>query len=350
MATLTQTAYFARKAIKYGGISLVVLILLRASYITIKRLVPPKPKPPAPPNIAFGKLPKLVFPENANLPTINYRLETISGTLPVLASQAKVYFIPQPITDVLSWDKTIVWARNLGFDKNPKELSKFDYQFVNDQSPPTTLNVSVLNRDFTYLYDWKNDIGSISEDLPPPESDAIEMANAFMQQAQSLGNDIDQTKTKVVYLRNDNGNLIKSIFAEANFARANYFRQDLDQLKILPANPDNSNINVVVSPSKNRNQGILEAKFVYFPISKQNSATYPIKDVNQAWEQLVSGKGHIASLGDNGDGNVIIRNAYLAYFDSENIQNFLQPIIVFEGDRGFIAYVPAISDSLILAQ
>lgn len=350
MATLTQTAYLARKAIKYGGITIVVLILLRASYITLKKLIPPKPKPLAPPNIAFGKLPKLVFPKDTNLPTINYRLETISGTLPKLLDQTRVYFIPQPITDVLSWDKTKAWARNLGFSKNPKELSKFDYQFVTEQPPSTTLNVSVLNRNFTYLYDWKNDIGSISEDLPPPESDAIAMANSFMQQAQSLGSDLDQTKTKVVYLKNDSNNLVKSIFAEANFARVNYFRQDLDQLMVLPTNPDVSNINVVISPNKDRNKGILEARFVYFPISKQNFATYPTKDVNQAWEQLVSGKGHIASLGDNSDGNVIVRNAYLAYFDSENSQSFLQPIIVFEGDRDFLAYIPAISDSLILAQ
>ncbi len=350
MATLTETAYFARKAIKYGGISLVVLILLRASYITIKRLIPPKPKPPAPPNVAFGKLPKLIFPESKSLPTINYRMETISGTLPNLASQTKVYFIPQPITDVLSWDKTKTWARNLGFSRDPIELSKFDYRFINEGTPSTTLNVSVLNRNFTYFYDWKNDIGSITQVLPPLEGDAIVMANSFLQLAQSLTDDIDQTKSKVVYLKNDNGNLVKSVFAEANFAKVNYFRKDLDQIKILPANPDSSNINVIVSPAKSRNQGILEAKFDYYPISKQNYATYPLKDVNQAWEQLVAGKGYVANIGNNEDGNVIIRNAYLAYFDSENLQSFLQPIIVFEGDKNFSAYVPAISDSLILEQ
>jgi hypothetical protein len=59
----------------------------------------------------------------------------------------------------------------------------------------------------------------------------------------------------------------------------------------------------------------------------------------------LAGKGFIANMGENVD-KVIIRNAYLAYFEPPDKQSYLQPIVVFEGDRDFIAYIPAITDNL----
>lgn len=347
MATLTQTAYFARKTIKYGGIALVFLILLRASYITIKKLIPPKPVPPPPPNIAFGKLPKIEFPEKEILFRINYRLETISGSLPKLDGQAKVYFMPESSVGFLSQEKIENWAKLLKFNQKPQKIdgSEFENLFTLSSPVNTTLKVNVLTRNFTFTYDWRSDPG-FSFQPAPDANQSISLAAGFLESAQSLPSDINPANNKIVYLKNESNNLVESIPQEANFSKVNFYRQTADSLKILPPDLKNANIYIIISPIKNNYNGIVEARYIHNIISTEINATYPLKDVNQAWTQLLEGKGYIANIGDNPEGNIIVRNAYLAYYEGEKPQGYLQPIVVFEGDRDFTAYVPAITDNL----
>lgn len=346
MATLTETAYYSRLTIKYGAIGLVALLVFRGLFLSFraywKKAHPP---PPPPPTVAFGKLPKLVFPETPNLPTISYKLETITGTLPSLATQAKVFFIPQPSDNLLAREKTKTWARSLGFTQEPLEVDKYEYRFTSDTTPQTTLNVNFLTRNFTLRYDWRSDLEIFSSGSPPQESQAISLARGFLQSADALSEDLTLGPAKVSYLRYKDGSLVKAFFSEANFAKVNLYRKDIDGIKILPANPEESNIFVIVSSQTKSGRGIIEASYTYSPVSLTNFATYPLKDVSTAWSQLISGKAYIANLGNNPEGKITIRNAYLAYYDSKSPQNFLQPVIVFEGDRDFFAYVPAVSDN-----
>ena len=90
---------------------------------------------------------------------------------------------------------------------------------------------------------------------------------------------------------------------------------------------------------------ILEANY-----SRQNimdeSATYPIKTAQQAFEELQEGNGFIAS--HSGDStNVKIKEVYLALYSEGKLQQYLTPVIVFEGDNNFVAYVPAVTDEWI---
>jgi len=72
-----------------------------------------------------------------------------------------------------------------------------------------------------------------------------------------------------------------------------------------------------------------------------------LKTAQVAFEDLKVGKGYIANIGLNKDGKVVIRRIYLAYFDPNIPSSFYQPVIVFEGDRSFLAYVPAITDAYL---
>ncbi len=347
MATLTETAYYARKIIKYGSIAVVVLLILRGAFLAFrtywKRAHPP---PPPPPTVAFGKLPKLKFPERNNLPKLTYKVETISGKLPNLSSQAKVFFVPQPSSNLLAWDNTKAWARQLGFSREPQAIDRFEYRFTSDTTPSTTLEVHVLSKNFRLYYDWKSDLEILSQGSPPQEKEAIALARGFLQGANALPDDLTKGSAEVIYLKYKDGSLTKALFfSEANFAKVNLFRQDLDNLKILPANPKDANISVTLGPTASRNRGIIEVRYIHAPISQANFATYPLKEVNVAWSELIEGKAFIASLGNNPEGKITIRNAYLAYYDSEEGQNFLQPVVVFEGDNDFYAYVPAITDT-----
>lgn len=349
MATLTQTAYFSRKIIKYGSIGLASLLIIRSAFISVRAyLNKVRPKPLAPPTVAFGKLPKLKFPVRENLPSLTLKIETVSGSLPKLADRAKVFFMPQTSSNLLAWDKTKIWARSLGFNQDPQETGKFSYRFASEATPKTTLDVDVLTRNFYLVYDWRNDLGILSQGNPPQESQAISLAKGFLQNSGVLTDDLTQGRGEVLYYKYSDGDLVRALFfSEANFAQVNLFRQDIDGTKVYPPNPKDSNISVKLSASNDRGKSIVEVKYIHFPVSLENSATYPLKEATAAWAELANGNGFIANLGNNLSGKITVRDAYLAYFDGDEPQNFLQPIIVFEGDNDFLAYVPAVTENWV---
>lgn len=348
MATLTKTAYLSRKAIKFGSIGIVILLILRFAFITIraywKKAHPPAPPPPT---VTFGKLPKLAFPERQNLPTLNFRLETISGSLPDLPSQAKIFFISKPSPNFSTKGNAKVWAKKLGFTKEPQETDQYFFRFSTDTVPKTILEVDCLTRNFSLSYDWKNDLEILSKGTPPADTQAISTAKSFLQGANVLTDELMKGSSEVIFLKYVNGNLVNSIYHESVLAKVNLLRKDLEGLKILPPNPKDSNVSLLISSSQS-NRGVIEVKYYHYPISENNFSTYPLKDAKTAWSVLIGGKGFVANLGNNTEGKIVIRNAYLAYYESEQPQTYLQPIIVFEGDNDFIAYVPAVTETWVV--
>src|SRR5690348_4930580 len=96
MATLGETAIIARKGIKYGAGALIVLIVGRvilSGIVSYWKVL--HPAPPPPPDVKFGKLPKLEFPQIEQPTGLTYKLETPTGGLPSsLPGQFKVFFMP----------------------------------------------------------------------------------------------------------------------------------------------------------------------------------------------------------------------------------------------------------------
>src|SRR5262249_36531699 len=113
----------------------------------------------------------------------------------------------------------------------------------------------------------------------------------------------------------------------------------------LTADPNQSNVWFIDSGSQEQGKKIIAGEYHYLPVDSEKSATYPIKTAQQALDELNGGGGYIAAVGNNPDGNITVRKIYLAYFDPATIGNFYQPIVVFEGDNGFFAYVPAVASS-----
>lgn len=351
MASLTQTAYYSRLIVKYGSITIVALLIVRSLVITAgaywQKMHPP---PPPTPTVAFGKLPKIKFPPRTGLPTITLRTETIDGTFPKLASSAKVYFMPGVSPNLLALENTKAFARKLGFSSEPEIINQFTLKYYSENNPKTILEVNSLTKNFTLSYNWKEDVNIINQGNPPPESQAIASAKSLLQSYDVLSDDLVRGEQKVTYLKYNQGNLeVTPFFSEANFAKVDFYKGSIDEIKLLPPNPVNGNISVILTASTNNRdtKDVIDIKFTNYPISLGKLATYPLKEVNQAWSQLAAGKGFIANLGSNPDGRAVVRKAYLAYYDSDQPQDFLQPIFVFEGDRGFFAYVPAVVDNWI---
>ncbi len=345
MLNLTQTAYWTRRLLKIGAFLLITIIFLRFSLKLFnsvwQKLNPP---PPPPPTVIFGKLPVIKFPENSNSELeLNYRLETIQGGLPKLPEIAKVFFIPKEGPNLLALQRAIQEAKKLGFTTEPQQINEAIYRWDNGETPSTTLKIDINTGNFQLRYAYENDAEVInSQDLPTNQQAAQEAKN-FLDGKGLLTADLATGSAEFVYLKYSPPDLLPvASLSEADFIRANLFRSDLDGLKILPPNPKNSLVSFLFSGIRTLGRRIVEINYSYYPIERETFATYPLKNIQTAWQELQGGKGYIANLDQSQNINITIRKVSLAYYDADQPQNFLQPVYVFEGDNNFIGFVPAI--------
>lgn len=351
MSTLLETAYYTRKAIKYGVIALVAFFILKFAYgIFLTHWKTAHPPPPPPPEVKFGKIPKIEFPTtHYPQPILNltYYLQTIEGIPPNLPGVGKVYFMPQSAPNLLAVDRAKQRAQKIGFDQLPTRLSATAYRWEGKTDPPTTLELDVISGHFKLKYPYEDDQSLLTNQAFPSKPQVISLAQNFLTAFESLPLDLAQDQAEVEYLKFAGGRLVPVIaLSEAQFARVNFFRKNLDDLPIFPPNPKQSLINFLISVSSDARKRIVEANYTYNQIERETFSTYPLKSSAQAWQELQAGQGYIANLGRNENGKIAVRRIYLTYFESEKAQRFLQPIFVFEGDNNFYAYVSAIDSTM----
>lgn len=348
-ATLTQTSILARKIIRFGIYGLLALIagriLINLGAQAYKVWFP---APPEPPTVGFGILPAMQLPNHTASSSLNLKIETADGRLPTLPRLVKVYVMPKPSASLLSLDVARTKASGLGFSNLGLPISDTVYNFPNVKSS-ASLTMNIVSGDFSVSYDVSTK-PEILADRPPATEDAISAAKTFLSRAGVLPADINGPAT-AQYLKADNGALAPVVsLSEANFVKVNLFRKSFDGYSSLPSNPSEANIWLILSGAKAREDQVVSATYHYQGVSEDQFQTYPTKSVDQAYQDLLNGKGGIARLqGGDKSSDVTIRRIYLAYFDPPSDANYYQPIVVFEGDvgetfGGFIAYVPAITD------
>ncbi len=342
MTSLTRVSIITRKIIRYSVFFVIFLIVAKILF-DIGSGVYRKffPAPPPPPTVTFGKLPKLYFPENPKI-NLSYSLETIEGGLPTLAPQAKVYFMPKLSANLFSLDTTKNTASKLGFVPSEQQVSQTIYKFPHKQNP-ATLEINIVTGVFSISYDLGADSSPIQKRPPAPEI-AASYVRSFLSSADLLPADLSGPTTHE-FLKIEGGKFISAIsLSESDLVKINLFRKKYDNLPCLTADPGTANVWFYVSGSQDRTKQVLAGQYIYFPVDESQSSTYPLKDSQTAWNEFNSGGAFIASYGANQEGDkVMIRKIYLAYYDAGVEMEFLQPIIVFEGDRGFIAYLPAVT-------
>ena len=102
MFTLSDASRDTKEILKWGGIFITVLVVallfVRLGFY-IKDLLYPAP-PPAP-TVAFGKLQLQGFPQNVVDQAFTYTNNTLTGALPNLSDQVKVYRMEPVKPDLL---------------------------------------------------------------------------------------------------------------------------------------------------------------------------------------------------------------------------------------------------------
>lgn len=342
MATLTEASIASRKGVRYTIYFIFIFIFARFLILTgisiYKRIFPPAPTPAT---VAFGKLSKLPFPENTKY-KINFTLETTSGEIPQFPAQSNVYFMPKISSNLLSLDFAKEKAKKLGFDSEPQQTTESLYKFSHKTSP-ATMEINIITGTFSISYDLNVDPSPLSVHPTQPEV-ASASIKSFLSSASLFPDDLTGTVSHK-YLKTQGGEFIPALSqSDANLVRVDLFRKSINELPAITNAPNESNVWFMVSGIKERGKEIIAGEYHYFQVDESQVATYPIKTGDGAWQEFVSGNYYPASLGTTTEGDSIkIRKIYLAYYDAGVYTEFYQPVFVFEGDKDFVGYVPAVT-------
>ena len=350
MSQLTEISIVTKKVA-------VGFILVIISYILIKLLFDASiaywkathPKLLYPPQVEFGMLPSPIFTHVATSSSgLMFKLENVEG-LPIktATSASRVYLMPKKLPSLLAAQRAHDFAIKLGFLNKENPLTSTYYRFIDSEDKFRTLELDINNMNFKLQYDYEtNPMVFTGETIQSKEQALTEVKNYIQFTGIFDGSILNGniTTTNLAYDPLTKTASIASSLSNTNLMRINYFRKDLDNQKILPPKFNESYNYALFTPADTQNKRILKLYYTFWPIAFDNFGTYPLRNSQVAWQDLVDGYAFIVNLGNNkADDPIKIRNIYLAYYDSEEQQSYLQPIYVFEGDNDFVAYLPAIA-------
>lgn len=345
--TLTSAAISTRKGIRYGIYFIFFLIGARFAFgvgsFLYKALIPPRQ--PAP-TVAFGPLPSIAFPAPAIDTALTYTLETPTGGFPQTPTQLPVYYIKPPSATLFSADEATAKARALGFTGQPNQITKTLYEFVHP-SIPKTMEINIVTGDFSISYNLSSDRSPL-QGVPPNEQEAVREGNRILSTANSLPEDVAEGIPSTDFLKVREQQLVPALsLSDASLTRVNFFRKGFGpegEYESVTPIPGRGNIWVLLSgdTSNSRERQLIAAEYTHYQVDPEQSATYPLKTPEQAYQELVNGGGFVARFSGAGITSTKVRNIYLAYYDPNLPNEFYQPVFVFEGDNEFVAYVPAV--------
>ncbi|MDO8657516.1 MAG: hypothetical protein Q7K55_02150 [Candidatus Levybacteria bacterium] len=343
MISLHDTSEDIKEISKWGGIliaTIVTVVLLFKVGGNIKEVFWPTQKPG--PTVCFDKLPDINFPQNNVIEKFNYIIDTKSGNLPSFPDRVNIYDIIQPTPNFLDLSRAQEKTSRIGFREKGSLISDTLYRWTEETAPFREIKYDILSLDFSFTSNFMSDPDVLSGN--PDESSSIPIAQSFLSDLNSFPIDIDMAKTKTTLLSISNSELIPAEKPSvANIIRVDFYPKDVDNTPLFFTHPPYSLINVLIS-DRELGTKIVEVNFSHKNLGTK-SCTYPIKTADKAFLELKSQKAYLASFPETGK-EIPIKDAFLAYYVSENPQKYLIPVIVFRGE-GFYAYVRAITDEWI---
>lgn len=342
--TLTRAAYYGRLTIKFGAIGLVILIigrfLVTAGIAYYQVLFP---EPPPPPTVGFGILPPLRFPLQtvADKPE-SYQLEVPDSRFPSFGDRARVYLMLKPSLSLRADQRAKEVAANYGFVFAPTILSSTRYRWSKTTPIQSTLEMDIRDLSFDLTSDYLSRSELLAGRNLPSEAAAVSVIKSFVNAGQPLPPDIATSSGFVTYLKSLGGQLEPAVsLSDADFIRVDVPRFPVDGTKrfYTPTGEAGALQGVLTGGLGGRDQ-VVELRFHYQPIDYAERHTYPLRSVASAWQVVQAGEAYVAQKGR--DAVAVIRRIELGYYDDPEEQEYMQPIYVFEGDNGFMAFVPAI--------
>ena len=364
---LTETSIFVKRAavicvVFFFGFFIVKFsfLLLGAAWLKIN--------PPPPPAVTtiFGQLPPIIIPklplESAD--NITYTVDTPTGKFPALPTQLTVFKIPHPPATLLSDSRARALARSMGFVSEPIRVSSSDLHW-DDVPNSRSLDVNIVTNVFKMKTSPQKLALDLSPGTAPTQAQAINVTLAFFTNRQLLAPDYLQGNQTTSLIKLTAGNYSEAqSLSDAQITRVNLFRQ-AEKLNVYGPSPKEGMIQAEATALPN-NASFAAINFYGWTLDTAKTGSYPLKSADKALLELKSGQGSFTYLQLRGQdkfttyvplnlAQVSIRTVELAYYDSQLVQDFLQPMYVFSGifkttggsEGDFVAYVPAVDASWI---
>lgn len=344
---LAQTAKVTRVAF-FGSIILLVVYLVASQILGLAfgYLNSLRPKKESPASVGFGKLPKPNFRSyklNGSFPTLE--LDTTTGELPKMPFKIEVYPVVQPKSSYLYLDRAKDLSRRLGFPGVSQNLSSNIYYW---EEGKRSLKMNVYTQNFVLDTDLSKLTLAIGE--LPQIADIKSLTLQLLSEKGLAGNGYEEGDSKVQLAAVDNGNIVKTQSPiDSSLAIINLYRSlksaddkaDQEFPPLMPPDAATGNIRMLAYFPNKRVEAVRLA-YNNWEIDKTKAETYPLKNIAAAWQEVVGGTAIISSIVNKASESlelpndltfdkIFIRNIYLAYFDDEDLQKYLQPIYVFEG-------------------
>lgn len=339
--TLTEAAAFTKKGLVISAVTLFIALATWGiwryyyNYIYLPSLPPIVEKP----TLAFGPLPKIKFPESQVASTnFSYTLDTETGALPEkLPELFKVYSVAQLATDLLALDRAKSLAGVLGFNKNPQALSATQYKFIDDKNGGELI-VDLDTGNFKFRRNVALSSGDNFERIEDfiNENKQSQDFKSFLSSRNLLKEQLQKGRALVSY-----NNPVKK---DSSLVSINLWQGDINETPIVTPKFKEALIKVVGTNNRDTDKKYILMDYIFWPIDLNNFGTYPIKTIEEAFEELKGGEGFVAV--EPRTANASITKVYLAYYLSEEYSNYLQPVYVLEGPE-FAGIVPAIKAEFV---
>ncbi len=348
---LTRTSVVFRRGVNIVLGILVLYIGFKAASPFVKDLYLKINPPKNPPTIAYGMLDPIEFIEKETTGTVReVVLNTTSGGLPSLPTQLPVYKYEKLEFSYQAGKDAQDHARKLGFtdDEQVTDLKGNLFSWK-DKQTGAILEIEIHTKELRVQTNLAN-FQSLFSPGKITTASAEGQARRVLTGIDRLNNEQYSRETgKVSMAKFASGKLVKANSPfEAQLARVDFFRKVRD-FPILGPDPKKGLLSVVVGVSIGTGAPeVLSNPIIDFhdwPLIEDENGTYPLITVQEAWNAVANEKqGVIASVIPTDDSvfaekptpprvdTVLINNIYLAYYDTEKRQNFMQPIYVFEGD------------------
>lgn len=347
--TLTEVSYYTRKLAPFLILLLLFFLIIFYSFkLFFLYLEANKPKSPIVPTV-FGKIEAPIIKDSTSSANFTYILDTVEGRPVTTTDSAKVYFLEKPTTKFGYREKIYLMAKTFGFNTELIKHKLIDNLAVFDDGQKK-LEINIANFNFKYETQPKKESLIDSGSFIPSEKEIVNKAVDFLKKVGRYPEELTTGLTKIIYIQYDPTlnvyNNVKSQ-KEANLVEVDFYRPDIDIYPVLPPRFFNSQNYVIMEFDKDGNYKVIKSQIAFFEKSITQFDIYPLKTAELAWEEFQNGKGKVVAA-TRGQKQVVIKQIFLAYYDPDFYQSFLQPIYVFLGDNNFVGYLPAISKDFLI--
>ncbi|MCR4329799.1 MAG: hypothetical protein NUV65_04630 [Candidatus Roizmanbacteria bacterium] len=354
--TLSELSYNVRTYGKVAGIFFVFVIIFYAVIVLVLSSTGKNSNVPEANglNPKFGSIQKVVFEEPLQTEKLSFVLDTIDGAYPSATSSASVYYVKLPDITLVYLKRVEQIAKNFGFDVEKTPYTRIDDAWVKYESDMAVLNINT--RTFHYFFTLKpaNKLqellsASSSADIATAQDTLTNRATSALSSQDSYPENIATGKKNMVYLRYDYATLswVPAPDSEVPQAvRIDYFRQDA-QLPFVSPRFFSSQNYVILAPVGPEGE-TAEMSYKNFTTIDDGGSFYPLISPTDAWKRLEEGKVTTVFLAPEHTLPIKIRDFYLAYYDPESYQEYIQPIFVFLGSDNYVGYTPAVKDEYLL--